>query len=187
LSNIRNILRKKVKNKKKIEYHLSSKDFPIEEIKKSELPGQKSLKFTEKDVEKIFDYKKGPYTFVVLSLLYPNLKYDQVKFHQDHLHPDSYFKTPKLKKLGLSDEKIEEWRDMKDKLPNLQLLKGSENQSKLATPLIDWFNKKISDKTIYKRENYFPPKTSLEFNEFEKFYSNRKKKLRKEITNYFLK
>jgi len=75
---------------------------------------------------------------MLLSLISPNLKFHQVQFHQDHIHPHSGFGTSKLKSLGLEDEKIDQWRAKRECLPNLQLLEGKENHAKSKTALVDW-------------------------------------------------
>ena len=45
----------------------------------------------------------------------------------DHIHPESTFTDAKLLKLGISSDKIIEWKAKKDKLPNLQIMEGIEN------------------------------------------------------------
>lgn len=48
---------------------------------------EKTLSVEESDIEEILNFKKGPLTFMILSLLYPELKLGEIKWHQDHIHP----------------------------------------------------------------------------------------------------
>ena len=170
------------------EYVLRKTEFSYDDIEKTELPAGKSLLFTDENIDEILDRQKGPYTFMILSLLYPDIKLGQVKFHQDHIHPDSGFKNKALKEQGLPEEKWEEWQEKKDTLPNLQLMEGSENVSKLAKPFIDWFNgmdnqghPNVADKKRFMESNYIPTGVTLDFNNFEEFYQNRRSLLKNEI------
>lgn len=145
-----------------------NKSFALEKLNSSKLPDNKTFIFNEEDVDNLFNNKKGPYTFMVLSLLYPHLKLSQIKFHQDHLHPESSFKYKSLKSLNIPDGK--KWKDDKDKLANLQLLMSNENISKSDKPLIDFLKSmpqnQLSD---YKKTNFIPEPDNNE--NFEDFYS----------------
>ena len=135
----------------------------------------KRIDLQPEDIDDILTYKKGAYTFMILSMLYPSLKFGQVKFHQDHIHPFALFKKTEFDKLGLTPEQMTQWIDMRDTLPNLQLLEGLENQSKNKTSLREWLCSKEGPKDIakYKSDNYIDPTSSEDFKEFEAFYSRR--------------
>lgn len=185
LANIRDALtEKESKENGSKRYKLRQNTFSFDLLKNAKLPGAKSLKITNDDVEEILEYRKGPYTFMVLSLLYPNLRLGQVKFHQDHIHPASLFTDAKLRKYGISQDKWKKWQEMKDMLPNLQLMEGSENESKNKTPFKDWLNNTYSDETErnnFMKDNYIPEGISIEFIDFEMFYEKRKKILEEKI------
>jgi uncharacterized protein with ParB-like and HNH nuclease domain len=179
LSGIRDALRDE-------ENELKRKDFSFKDlIYNAKLPGNKSLKITDEDIEEILEYKKGPYTFMVLSLLYPNLRFRQVKFHQDHIHPTSMFTDAKLNEYGIPQKKWKIWQDMKDRLPNLQLMEESENERKNNTPLKKWLLEdtypNYDDQKKFMRDNYIPANVSLELKDFESFYEERKKILRNKL------
>jgi len=179
LSNIRDALRDENT------YKLKQNGFSFKTlVDDAKLPGNKSLKITDEDIEEILEYKKGPYTFMVLSLLYPNLKFGQVKFHQDHIHPASIFTDAKLKKYGIPQDRWEKWQNMKDKLPNLQLMEGSENESKNKTPFRQWLDNTYpnnDDRVKFMKDNYIPNDASLELKDFEMFYEKRKEILRDKL------
>lgn len=167
---------------------LIQNEFDFSLFLKGRLPGKRSIKITEEDIDEILEFKKGSYSFMVLSLLYPQLKFNQIKFHQDHIHPASMFSDAKLKKNKVRPEEWKIWQEMKDKLPNLQLMEGSENESKNRTPFYDWINGTDSDgdSTVvdiskYKRDNYIPKNASLHFNDFKAFFKKREKLLKKKL------
>lgn len=150
-----------------------------------DLPGNKSLKITEEDIEEFLEVKKGAYSLIVLSMIYPNLRYGQVKLHQDHIHPYSQFKDSEFTELGLSEEQQEERKDKRNMLPNLQLIEGSENQSKNDTPFKEWlentFGTNPDDKRNYLKDNFIPENQSLDFQKFESFFEERRELLRREL------
>jgi uncharacterized protein with ParB-like and HNH nuclease domain len=176
LDSIRNAMRKQSGN----EYILKNKSFELLTLSHYKLPADKTLNFTDGDIDNIFEYKKSPYTFMVLSLLYPHLKLGQIKFHQDHLHPDSAFKNANLRKNNIDEDKWAEWQDAKDKLPNLQLLEGLENESKQDAPLEKWIIDNISDVPAYKSTNYIPD-INLSLANFEEFIKQRKVIMKKQL------
>jgi uncharacterized protein with ParB-like and HNH nuclease domain len=166
-------------------YKLKNTRFSFTEYQHTKLSGGKKLTIDAEDVEGFLDYKKGAFTFLLLSVLYPDLKLDQISFHQDHMHPYSKFKPSKLKTIGLTDEVINTWLDMRDQLPNLQLLEGQENTQKQATDLAKWVDDNAGDETYYRKRNYILPKQSLNLSDFDDFFINRRHLLRKSLHKLF--
>lgn len=139
--------------------------------------GDKTLRCTDTDIESWLDtYEIGPYTFMLLSLLYPHLKYGQVGFHQDHLHPYTAFEGKKLEGLILPDgstitpEKTQEWQHLRNTIPNLQLLESRDNESKNMTPLEKWLSVPENRSCM----KYLPANIPLDLCHFEEFYTARK-------------
>lgn len=180
LESIRNVLRKPDGNG----YVLKDPNFPLNILQKHKLPAEKSLHLTDEDIDNIFEYKKGAYTFMVLSLLYPNLKFCQVKFHQDHIHPASSFKNSNLKKLGIPKDTMENWQRIKDTIVNLQILEGKENESKSKSPFYVWFENNVLDKPLYKLLHNIPD-TDYKLDNFDEFIKLRTDKLRYKIKTMF--
>ena len=74
--------------------------FSMDNLKSVRFTGDRTLKYTPEEVDAMFDtYEIGAYTFMLLSLLYPNLKYSQKGFHQDHMHPYTGFEEDKIKEI----------------------------------------------------------------------------------------
>ena len=152
--------------------------FKMGNLLKIRFTGERTLRYTSEEIDAMFDtYEIGAYTFMLLSLLYPNLKYSQKGFHQDHMHPYAGFEESKIANLKLPDGSIiddvrkDEWRRRRNTLANLQLLEGRENERKNATPLVDWI------KVIANSENakYMPSDSSFGLSHFEDFMDKRQK------------
>ena len=161
-----------------------SDSFSMANLENIKFTSDRYLRYTVDEIDAMFDtYEIGPYTFMILSLLYPHLKYSQKGFHQDHMHPYAGFEESKIKNLVLMNGNVidnktkEEWRRRRNTLANLQLLEGRENESKKATPLVDWL------KDTGNRENtkYLPKDVSCELANFEEFMEERQKEMSKKL------
>lgn len=163
------------KTRKALDEHKISKDgFKLDYFKDLKFVSDRDFSIKDEDLEKMLDYDKGTaYAFMVLSLLYPELKLSQIEWHQDHMHPDTKFKTTNLKNLGISDENIEEWQLKRNKIPNLQLLEGKENESKNKQDLEEW----LSTHTA----KYLPENISYKLDNFDQFFEKRKELLKTEL------
>ena len=124
------------------------------------------------------NYEKGQNTYILLSLLYPNLKLSQVSFHQDHCHPYAGFDRKNISSLGLPDEQAVNWQKKRNLLPNLQFLEGGENESKNKTPLLEWVNKGNDF-------SYHPDGVSLELKDFDLFFNERRRLIKDELMKIF--
>lgn len=152
--------------------------------KKVRLPGGKSISINAEALDTLVVSTKGPRSFALLSLLSSHLKFSQVHFHQDHIHPHAGFGSPALRKLGIEDETILDWQEKRDTLPNLQLLEGRENQAKLASPFEVWLKKehpKKNDRDTYLTSQYIPDDVSLSLSDFAEFFEQRKALLKKQF------
>ena len=153
--------------------------FSLALFKNITLTGARTFTVTESDIDYWLDnYEKGQNTYTLLSLLYPNLKLSQFSFHQDHCHPYAGFEEKHISELGLSPEKIEEWKKKRNLLPNLQFLEGSENESKNQTPLEKW----VSPSRDFL---YHPKDVSLELKDFDTFFEARKAMMKNKLMEIF--
>jgi uncharacterized protein with ParB-like and HNH nuclease domain len=150
--------------------------FTLDLFKDVKLTGDLNFKVTKETIDRCFEYEKGSYTFMVLSLLYPEVKLEAMSFHQDHVHPYTGFDNKKIKTLILDKDTVTKWQSMRNKLPNLELLQGPENESKNAMPLKDWLAKGNSVK-------FMKEGISTEFKDFEKFYEERESIMKKELSS----
>ena len=179
LANLRNYLRKE---NGQGEFILTRKSFSFENLKQNLHMTGKTLEITEEDIDDFLEYKKGRQAFVVLSLLYPNLQYNEIKFDQDHIHPAVMFRLRNLRKLGLDDKTIERWIEMKDQIPNLQMMEERKNKVKNRTPFQEWLqSKNESERKIYLEQNFIPDNGSFELQEFGNFFEKRKQALKRQL------
>ncbi|MCX4292062.1 MAG: DUF262 domain-containing protein [Odoribacter sp.] len=143
------------------------------------LTGGRTFTVSEKDIDHWLNtYEKGQSTYLLLALLYPNYKLSQVAFHQDHCHPHVSFDDKNIIALGLTEEKVKEWQKKRNLLPNLQFLEGTENESKNKTPLYEWVNAGYN--FLYR-----PAGVSLELKDFDVFFNERRKLIKKELASIF--
>lgn len=154
-------------------------EFSLKLFENATLVGGRTFTIDENELDRWLDtYEKGQSTYILLSLLYPNLKLSQVAFHQDHCHPYAGFENKNIAVLGLDDEKVKEWQKKRNLLPNLQFLEGAENESKNKTPLKEW----IEEGNDFE---YHPENISLELKDFDVFFVERRKLIRDKLKEIF--
>jgi uncharacterized protein with ParB-like and HNH nuclease domain len=153
----------------------NNNSYPIEEIITYFKGTNKTLIFSDEDIENLLFYKYGKgFTFSVLSLLYPSLDFRNI-FHVDHIFPKSLFSKSKLRAKNISEENIETFLDYFNYLGNLQLLEATPNIEKLNKEFDLWLNKTYPDdidKKEYKKRNFIPD-VDLCFNNFIEFFKER--------------
>ena len=107
----------------------------------------------------------------------------ETSFHIDHVFPRAVFHAKKLKTLGLSEEEIQRLAEFKERLPNLQLLQGADNQSKSAQMPVQWISETY--KADDDRKDYISRHISdgvmTDLTGFEAFYQARRQRLRERI------
>lgn len=151
--------------------------FPLDKIVEKFKGTNKSLLFSDEDVENLTYYKYGQgFTFSVLSLLYPHLDYNN-QFHIDHIFPKSLFTRTKLRKRGIEEEKIDKFIDYLNYIGNLQLLGAIPNIEKKDTEFKVWLEKTYpnTDKQNEFKNTHNIPNVDLEFENFIEFFEEREK------------
>lgn len=154
--------------------------FPLDAIDRTLAGHGVSLRFSNEELNALLDSEYGRRnTFSVLAAAYPALNM-QFKFHLDHIYPKSTFERRKLKKAGFSDEDIELYLASFNQLPNLQMLEGVANQSKLDTPFEEWISPLRQDPTKwgnYRSQHLIPELDSYGLSAFKEFFSKRREAL----------
>ncbi len=174
-----NVLRTIRRIIKEENYSLFPLQFIIDKFKGT----NKSLTFSNEDIDNLTFYKYGQsFTFSVLSLLYPQLDYSN-QFHIDHIFPKSLFTRHKLRKKGIKDEEIDTYIAYVNYIGNLQLLEAIPNIEKKDTEFKIWLNKVFKDPEKQKdyRVKHYIPNVNLDFNNFIEFFEERKKLLIKKF------
>ncbi|HCG3281318.1 TPA: hypothetical protein NJT19_003750, partial [Acinetobacter baumannii] len=158
--------------------------FDFEVLKSTKLSGGKSLLVTDDNIDDVLSREYGAITFNILVLLNPDFRLRDVNFAQDHIHPKSKFNKTEMSKAGIPVELHQKMIDLKDSLPNLQLLNGRWNSGKNDKPLEDWFAEQSkADQEAIRSTGLYPNDVSLEFTEFLKFHEKRKALLKEQLYN----
>lgn len=130
----------------------------------NEIVSELGLSVSGDDIEELLRTEKRE-AFPVLNIIYSDKKYllDKLSqvFHVDHMYPKSRFD-------------IKEGDDY-DRLPNLQLLLGEQNESKNDTEFKQWLKGLVEAKET---GVYLIPEIDPDTVKFEDFYSQRKEQLR---------
>lgn len=154
--------------------------FPAPEITVFMAENGKSLRFEEEEMQSLLDMDYGnPRIFPLLSLLFPGHDFSH-HFHVDHIFPKSRFTKSQLKKAGIDDDKkLEEWIDMANRVPNLQLLEGGQNNDKRQKMPHDWYRVMWPEPLAYVNHLQTLAIDSLpeNINEFDDFYLRRRETL----------
>lgn len=107
-----------------------STTFPAGRLRSALRLRNRPLDFDEEQLEAIVDTDYGQRAFVLLAMLYPDVKVGEYHTHMDHFFPKSRLTRRRLEHLGLQSPMINNIRDRMNQLPNLVLLRGSDNTSK---------------------------------------------------------
>ena len=152
--------------------------FPTERIIERFKGTNRTLQFTEDDINNLLYSKYGQGdTLVILSILYPwaDLRHN---FHIDHMFPKSTFTAKRLAAKGVPQDKIYNFIEDCNYIGNLQLLDNIPNIEKKAIDFDRWISEKVpvNELTDYKKKHYVPD-VDLSFINFDVFLEDREKLL----------
>jgi uncharacterized protein with ParB-like and HNH nuclease domain len=155
----------------------SFETFPLQEIIDEFKGKEKSIIFSEDDVEALFDNWYGSaYTFSTLAVFYPTLDFKN-RFHIDHIFPKSLFNRKTLLARGLTEEQCLDFMENVDYLANLQLLEGIPNIEKSNKEFKQWLDETFPDsqaRSAYMERNFIPD-IDLNLENFIEFFTERTK------------
>ena len=147
------------------------------------LDGIYEFKVTDSKIEDILNSEKGS-RIAGEALYYLSHEWinENYKYEQDHLHPCERFSDDNRKPLSITFEEWKEWKGNRNRLANLHLLEGRSNASKNDLPLISYVNDMNQEqKRLFYEHSFVRPSISLDFDNFGRFYSERKKVLAEKI------
>jgi len=143
------------------------------------------FKIGDERLEQILDNEKSFTTQLTLLLMGNNNVFhsrDGTEYHQDHIHASTLFDNFNNKPYGISDTDWIRWGKMKNKLPNLQLLKGKPNQLKSKKQIVDWLDTSgAPTETEFRKALNLPNELSLKLKDFDEYYNIRKELLRTQL------
>ena len=156
----------------------NSENFPCSEI------NQKLnviSSFSKDEIDNILRYSYGTkYSYLILSLFYPNRDWKDCRFSEDHIFPKSEFTEAKLRKRGYNSDKIKLYQTFYNTILNLQLLDETENKEKSAKPFNEWIKTRDDN---FKKRHSIPIIASYDFDSFIEFINGRKKLLSNFLEN----
>ena len=121
-------------------------------------------------------------TSLALSLLYEPEGWGTAPFHLDHIFPRSFFDEGRLIERGYDSARRTRYRELMDRLGNLQLLVYDENTSKSATDPETWLTTRDP---AYRRRHLIPADLVLDLDSFEEFVLAREALLRQQFRILF--
>ena len=157
--------------------------FPAGRIGEEMTRRAKSLAFEDAEIEDLADRRYGDgLTFALLSLLFPFVDLRN-QFHVDHIFPSSRFTARRLRSAGVPNDQIDDFMQDKDRLANLQLLPGPENNEKRAKMPAEWMAQGFRNRTSRReyRELHLMGEIPESITEFDAFYDARRERLKEGI------
>lgn len=158
--------------------------WPAEAIEREMERQGKPLTFSRTELDDLLELEYGTKRlFPMLAMLYPGVD-TRSQFHEDHIFPRSILSSRKrLRDRGVDPDDIPEILDRVDRAPNLQLLRGAENQSKSAELPGDWLRTQFSDEE--RRSNWMREYDAAglpdDINGFLSFYELRRGRMRERL------
>lgn len=161
-----------------------SDSFPLDEIIEHFKGSDKSIKFTEDDIDEYLlklTYENSE-TLSTLMLLYPTLDFSNI-FHMDHMYPKSKFTKKHLSEIGIPSEAIPEYINAVNDISNLQLLSGDENIIKSDKDFDKWFDEEYpsDEEKEEQRVRHYMPNMEYSYENFTEFINQRRELMKKKL------
>ena len=116
-----------------------------------------SVRFEEEDVDYLLTKKySSREAFSIMAILYPWVDFSN-RFHQDHIFPRARFSHARLLRAGISEGEISSFQELRDQIPNLQLIPGAGNQEKSSKMPSIWVAEEYrggDERKEYMRKNF---------------------------------
>jgi len=160
-------------------------DFPVNAVEAVMAQRGKALRFTPEEID---DLVVTPYgdrrAFPLLALLFPHVNTRNL-FHVDHVFPRALFRRGTVEKAGLEPSRLEEWVEMVNALPNLQLLEGTLNLEKQDQLPSEWLAYSHPETASRKQYEHLHALTALpdKLGGFPVFFDLRRQRLRETLVS----
>lgn len=118
--------------------------FPAHAIEEAMRGRGKGLSFDDEELQDLADASYGGRAYSLLFLLYDFVDTATNRFHVDHIFPLAKMTEAQLRRAGVDDEQIPEYRSRVNRLGNLQLLTGRTNRQKGDKLPADWLDSRFS-------------------------------------------
>jgi hypothetical protein len=144
----------------------------------------KPSRFDEHAIEYFLSttYSKAT-AFLALSLVQDESAGATAQYHQDHIFPQSLFSDERLAAAGVPAEKWAGYRELSNRIANLQLLRGQENEAKSDQQIDEWLRTRDGD---FRRRHLIPEDDALLHPfRFEDFVAGREGLMRERLWQLF--
>ncbi len=160
------------------------RDFPAEALNRRIAELGRTVGVGEAMVGEVLSLKYGDRrAFLALTLLYDRKDWGLTEFHQDHVIPRSLFTDERLAEAGVPPEKWDRYKELRDRLGNLELLLPHENEEKSAKNFSEWVKTRDPG---FRREHLIPDDDGLlTLGRFEEFVATREGLIRERLALLF--
>ncbi|MDB6008600.1 MAG: hypothetical protein JWL65_850 [Gammaproteobacteria bacterium] len=135
--------------------------------------------FSETEIDNLLGTQYGSkYSYLILSLLYPDRDWKDSRFHEDHIFPKSEFTAAGLNARGYGADVFASYRKHFNTIPNLQLLTDKENLEKNAQAFDDWL---VTRETLFKKRHSIPELSDYGFDHFLEFIDRRRTHIKERL------
>ena len=158
-------------------------EFPVMELRRVMAQRGKTLDFVEEEIEELADMRSSDSRiFPLLTMLFPDME-SRDGSDVDHVFPKSKFTPTRLTDADVDGERVDVFRDLSERVANLQLLDRSVNNEKRVTLPVEWLDVHClsAEARRFYCERHLLGEVPQEIACFEEFYSKRRKKLRGRI------
>lgn len=155
-------------------------EFQYERIKEAMQEKDKTLNFTEEDIQNLCQLKYGKDNELkaLLLLVFPNSQL--VRTHIDHIFPKSIFTLKKMQKLKILNDGSNKLQNLANTIANLQLIPATVNIQKNATQPAEWldefYENDLQSKALYLSSQLIE-EVPQDLNEFENFHQQRRERI----------
>jgi len=159
--------------------------WPTESLEREMSRQGKPLQFQMTEIDDLLDGKYGSKRmFPLLALLYPGVD-PREQFHEDHIFPRSILRSKtKLRAAKVPEAQLEQFIDLCDRVPNLQLLRGADNIGKSDKLPLEWLDGHFP--TAEQRESWLREYDAMDIPadviEFPNFFAARRGRMRTRLT-----
>ena len=158
--------------------------FPARAIEAAMRTHGKKLSFDGEELQDLADAAYDGRAYSLLFLLYDFVDVGTNRFHIDHVFPRALMTPARLKKAGVDEERIPEYRERVNRLANLQLLEGSTNTSKGAKLPADWLRAQYSEEeSRHHCRLHDLGEVPTEIEGFLDFYETRRSRILKKLSH----
>ncbi len=160
-------------------------DFPAQALDRRIAELGRATGLGEAMVDEVLSLSYGDRrAFLALTLLYDRKDWGLSGFHQDHVIPRSLFTDDRLRDAGVPEERWDRYKELRDRVGNLELLLPEENVEKSAKDFSGWV---ATREDGFRREHLIPEDDNLlNVGRFEDFVSAREELIRARLRDLFV-